>query len=581
MVERAPDATDLRDGRSGPEPRGPTVGTVTDGTWPLPVAGVPRWRAWLADPDRRVSVGISVVAFVLYRLVAARFPVEWDGAQLVMALDRFDVANGTPHPPGYWLYVAVGRTIRGSTSLDGTASLTMVSSVAAAATVGATHALGRAMGGRLLGVIAAALVLSSPFLWFYGASVDTYTLDALACTVLLSLAWHARPGSWHGLAAAGALGMSAGFRQTSLLLFAPLAVVAMARSARSLRTWAAGAGVGAVAIGSWSIPMLLEQPGGITAWREASDALLQGSVDQTAFFSGTAEVVTRNMTQGATYAAVTFLPAAIVGLVAWLQLVRWRRGPGRAQHGSPHGQRHGRGSVEATLLVALGAVPAVAFLVLIHFGKAGYLLAALPAGVLLLLAPVARLPRRTKPVVAVSALVVCLLSAQRFLFAPGVVPEPLVDATPLFVTSSVNGAPYPFTAEAVEASDEAAIAQLALADALDPARDVLVWGWLNGGERYRHATLLLPQFTTSFVRDSRHVHTARHGRWRTDPDTTLEVPVGGRAVFVLAHVPPDLEVLLAAGLAEEVRLATGSSVWAVEPGVTLLGVEVVEGDTAI
>lgn len=528
-----------------------------------------------------MSIGFFVVGLILYRLSAARFPVEWDGAQLVMALDRFDVVNGTPHPPGYWLYIAAGRAIRGATSLDGSASLTMVSSIAGAATAGGTHALGRAMGGRLLGVIAAALVLTSPFLWFYGASVATYTLDALACTVLLGLAWHARPGSWHGLAAAGVLGVSAGFRQTSLLLFAPLALVAMARSARSIRTWAAGAAVGAVAIASWAIPMLLEQPGGVGAWREASDALLEGSVDQTAFFAGTAEVVTRNMTQGATYAAVTFLPAAIVGLVAWLQLVRWRRSRERALLGTPGGRRHPRRSPAAPLLAALGAVPAVAFLVLIHFGKAGYLLAALPAGVLLLLTPVARLPRRTRLAVAITALIVCVLSAQRFLFAPGIVPEPLVDATPLFLTSSVNGAPYPFTAEAVEASDEAAVDQLALADELDPARDVLVWGWLNGGERYRHATLLLPQFTTSFVRDSMHVHTARDARWRTDPDTTLEVPVGGRAVFVLAHVPPDLEVLLAAGLAEEVRLADGPTVWAVGPGATLLGVEVVEGDTEV
>jgi hypothetical protein len=130
-------------------------------------------------------------------------------------------------------------------------------------------------------------------------------------------------------------------------------------------------------------------------------------------------------------------------------------------------------------------------------------------------------------------------------------------------------------------SDRTTSRQLALADAFDPARDVLVWGWLNGGERYRHATLTLPEFTTSFVRDSTHVHTARGGRWRTDPDTTLEVPPGGRAVFVLAHVPPDLEVLLAAGAAEAVDLEPGLTVWVVGPGVTLLGVQVVEGDTSV
>lgn len=528
-----------------------------------------------------MSIGLGLLALVAFQAVAARFPVEWDGAQLVMALDRFDVSNGTPHPPGYWLYIAAGRLVRGVTWLDGTASLTLVSSVAAATTVGLTHALGRAMGGRLLGVSAAGLVFSSPFLWFYGASVDTYTLDALACIVLLTLAWHARPGSWHGVAAAGALGLAAGFRQTSLLLFAPLAVVAMVRSARGLRTWVTGGTVGAAAIASWLVPMLLEQPGGIGAWREASDALLQGSVEQTALFAGTAEVVTRNMTQGATYATVAFLPAAVVALVAGVQLLRRRRVPDGPGTDAPRPQGPRPWWAGSPALAALGAGPAVLFLVLIHFGKAGYLLAALPAGVLLLVAPVSRLPLRARPAVAITALVVCVLSVQRFLLAPGIVPEALVDGTPLWLTSSVNGAPYPFTAEAIAESDRLTGAYLALADEFDPARDVLVWGWLNGGERYRHATLTLPQFTTSFVRDSQHLHTARGGRWRTDPDTTLEVPAGGRAVFALAHVPPDLQVLLDAGLAQPVRLATGPTVWVVEPGVTLLGVEVVEGDTSV
>jgi hypothetical protein len=219
--------------------------------------------------------------------------------------------------------------------------------------------------------------------------------------------------------------------------------------------------------------------------------------------------------------------------------------------------------------------------VLVHFGKAGYLLAALPAAVLLLVRPAVRLRRRGRTAVAAATLVVATLSTARFLLAPALVPAGMVDATPLYWTTSVNGAPFPFTRRAMEDSDRLVADQLALRDVSDPAHDVLVWGWLNGGDRYRHATLVLPDFTTSFVRDSLHVHTARGGRWETVPDTRLEVPPGGRAVFALAHVPPDLQVLLDAGAAEAVTLPTGPTVWAVRPGVTLLGVEVVEGDASV
>ncbi|MEX2658787.1 MAG: DUF2723 domain-containing protein [Acidimicrobiales bacterium] len=537
----------------------------------------------------KVSLGFAFVAFVAYQAVRTRYPVEWDGAQLVMGLDRFDVTRDTPHSPGYWLYLLAGRTVRAATPLDGTASLTLVSSLAAAAAVGLTHSLGRTMGGRLLGVLAASLMLTSPFLWFYGSSVGTYSLDALACAVLLSLAWHARPGSAHGVAAAVALGLAAGFRLTSLLLFAPLAVIAMARSARSLRVWVQGAAAGAGAIVIWFVPMLIEQPGGLRAWRSASDALLGGSVEQTSILSGAAEVVTRNITQGAAYALTAFLPAIVAALViAGRRLSERRRGEAvtarpaldAGDETSPDGEPRPWWT-GGPVLAATGALPALAFLLFIHFGKAGYLLAVLPAGVLLLLLPVRSLQMRSRRVVAVVVALVCLVSVQRFLMAPGLVPATLVDAAPLFITSSVNGAPYPFTRQAMAASDRLTREQAGLRDRFDPSTDVLVWGWLNGGERYRHGMLTLPEFTASFVRDSVHLHTARAYRWETGHDAELEVPPGGRAVFVLDHVPPDLEALLDAGLASPVHLSTGATVWVVEPGVTLLGVEVVEGETSV
>ena len=157
-----------------PEPAEPTGAPGAAGSGPPAVEGGGRVPDGQVDRAGRLgSWAFAAAALLTCQLVAARYPVEWDGAQLVLGLDRLDVTNDTPHPPGYWLYLVAGRLVRAATPLDGTASLTLVASLAAAATVGLTHALGRAVGGRVLGAVAAALVLSSPFVWFYGASVDT------------------------------------------------------------------------------------------------------------------------------------------------------------------------------------------------------------------------------------------------------------------------------------------------------------------------------------------------------------------------------------------------------------------------
>ena len=41
----------------------------------------------------------------------ARMLYNWDAVQFALALREFDVAKHQPHPPGYLLYVALGRLL--------------------------------------------------------------------------------------------------------------------------------------------------------------------------------------------------------------------------------------------------------------------------------------------------------------------------------------------------------------------------------------------------------------------------------------------------------------------------------------
>ena len=501
----------------------------------------------------------------------AQAPTEWDSVQLVLGMARFDVTQATPHAPGYWLYIGAGRLVQALTPLGAEDSLVACSAVAAGGAVALGYLLGRDMGGRWLGLATAGVLLTSPFLLFYGSSVGSYAFDALAVEALLLLAWRARPGSWHGPAAAATLGLAGGFRQSSVLLLAPVAVVAVARSSRTARQVGAAAAAGAVGLAVWLVPMAVEQPGGLGAVRRAGARIWREAVTVTSpLYGAPAEGVASNLAQATGYtlaAVVLLLPAAAVAL-ALAAFPRFRVGSVRSRHATDSGPR----------LLAVAAVPPLAFVLVFHFGKAGYVLSYLPALVLLALWPATRLAARPRLIVGALVALACAVQVQRFVAAPGVLPLAVTDRGGPWFTQSRYGAPYRLTAQAIDDVDADTERYRALGRAFDPRDDVLVYVHLDGGHRYRHAMLTLPEFTAHYIQAGLDEYVGRRHRWRRERDDRVELPAGGRAVFVVDEPREELLGLVEAGRATARLLDTGATVYVVGPGHHLFGVDLVVDD---
>lgn len=547
--------------------------TLLDAPAPRPTTRSARGRSL----DRLIPAGLFAAALAVYAAASARWPTEWDSVSLVFGVDRFDVTQASPHAPGYWLYVAAGRLVRAVTPLGTTDSLLAASALAAAATVAMAYVVGRALGGRWLGAAAAAVMLTSPFLAFYGSSIATYPFDALASLVLIHLAWRATPGSWHGPAAAAALGLAGGTRQSSVLLLAPVAVVAVARSLRRapspVRLAASCAAAGAAGLAVWLVPMGLEQPGGLGVVSDEGARIWREAVTVSSPFYGAPGAGVRyNVGQatGYTLAAIALLlPAAAAALV-----LAWRARARAGAHDDDLDGRRPSRPLRAPVLLAVAVVPPFAFVTLFHFGKAGYVLSYLPALVLLLLWPAAALARRPRLAVTVLVAVACAVSALRFAGAPGILPEALLDNGPWFVESRF-GAPYRLTAPTLRDTDRDVDRYLALGRSFDPTADELVYVYLDGGHRFRHAMLTLPQFRVHYLQLGFHEWSAEGRRWRRERDRVLELRPGANAVFVVDEPRDEILALVASGAARAVQLDTGPTVYVVPPGVTVFGVQVV------
>lgn len=118
---------------------------------------------------------LVVLALFLYLSFMSRSFDEWDSYNFAFALSDYDVARHRPHPPGYPLYVFLGRLALCLVK-DPLVSLTVVSAVSGALTAAPIYKLTRRMYGRSTAVLTSLAMMFTPALWLTSESALTDSL---------------------------------------------------------------------------------------------------------------------------------------------------------------------------------------------------------------------------------------------------------------------------------------------------------------------------------------------------------------------------------------------------------------------
>ena len=225
------------------------------------------------DRRARVAAAVALAAYALVLfLLRPATPFEWDEVLFQQALDRYDVAEHSPHPPGYPVYVAAARVLRVAVR-DPLLALQLVAIVSAVATLVALARMARSLGApAAAGIGAAAITAATPAFAFH-ANVGLSDVPATAAVVaafccLIPALEDDRSLRWAAFAAALALGV----RPQLIAVMAPLGLFVVIRAARGRRWaalgWAAAIGV-AVTLACWLPAVLVTGTGRfVTAWRE-------------------------------------------------------------------------------------------------------------------------------------------------------------------------------------------------------------------------------------------------------------------------------------------------------------------------
>jgi hypothetical protein len=440
--------------------------------------------------DCAFAAALSVLT-VLSRLpYRARMLYNWDAVQFALALREYDIAKHQPHPPGYILYVLLGRLVDAWLG-DPTAAYVTLAVVFSGLTTFAVYALGRIVYDRATALAAATVVSVSPLFWFYGSVGLSYAGEALAATVVASFAFRALEGSeTDAWLAAGYLGLAGGVRQSMLVLLFPLWLVAVLVGVRRLRTVVIGLAILAAAVVAWFVPMMW-LTGGFARYLEASVLLADTVVKPTSIVTGPFETTLRMSRY--------VLESVLVGLgplAAAAVLLPW------------YVRRHGWGRRE-WLLVAWTAPPVLVY-TLVHFGQAGYVLTFLPALVVLLsrvllatLADAAALVpyARARAAIAVAAVVLVVLVNGAFFVNARPLPRDFDAAKPAWKQAAEDEAfdwIFSRTAAALREHEHVLTTFVDTIRGLYGPEDTVIVTELGNARSYpwlRHAMFYLPEYS--------------------------------------------------------------------------------------
>ena len=222
---------------------------------------------------RRLVGTLAVVSLAAHLAVLPPTLEDLDSVNFALGVRRFDVAEHQPHPPGYPIFIALGKIgtaalARAGIAMPDVRGLAMWSALAAGVLPLLFFAFFRRLGGdgaERRAAIATLLVVCSPVFWFTGARpLSDLAGLAAAWAALAALVRGADPGILgrsedrdlaSGWLVAGAFlaGLSIGFRSQMAILTMPLLMWVVLTVPR-IRIAAIAAAAAGVAV--WAVPLV-------------------------------------------------------------------------------------------------------------------------------------------------------------------------------------------------------------------------------------------------------------------------------------------------------------------------------------
>ncbi|MFA6098398.1 MAG: glycosyltransferase family 39 protein [Patescibacteria group bacterium] len=332
----------------------------------------------------KLELILAVIVLASRLPLMSKYFYSWDAAQLSLAFKHFDISMHQPHPPGYILYVFLGKLIF---YLTGNANLAYVILSIIATIVAAVlfyHLLKLLLKDIRTSFLISLALVFNPYFWYYGEVTSTYIFDALFSMLFVYFAvLIIKKEEWrYFYYFSAALALSGGFRQSIVILFVPmwvyLLVLFIIRKNFNLKKILISCLVGLLFLGVWLVPLLIIT-GGWHEWWGTSQYQWSAASQPTSIFADASLAVVKDNFLQIVKVSLAVINACLLGIIALLFGWKKWRNFSIKNHLIRNPQFY-------LFVLWLGASYFV--YIFMHFGNRGYLMTVVAAFVIMLLNPI-------------------------------------------------------------------------------------------------------------------------------------------------------------------------------------------------
>ncbi|EKD79503.1 MAG: hypothetical protein ACD_41C00053G0003 [uncultured bacterium] len=309
-------------------------------------------------------LGLSAIYWLLTIPFMSRLPYNWDAAQFVLALRNYDIGMHQPHPPGYPLFVVLGKLL--DLFFSENSALVIIAAVFGYVSVMMFYLFCYRLWSHRLGssVIAIAWILN-PLFWLYRETALTYTVDAAASITVGYLVWQTMTvrTRLYVLLSSGVLAVAGAIRPSLVVLLLPLFIFQLSFHRRNWKLVLVSFGILIVGTLAWLLPVMW-LTGGIGEYITHSRNLYSASATNSNILEQT-KLVFNTLLISLNLLSIPMVASVVLLAIRYTHY--WQR------------------FITIYIFAAVWIVPALLIYSFGHFGQLGYALILIPPFYLLLI----------------------------------------------------------------------------------------------------------------------------------------------------------------------------------------------------